>query len=316
MTIENYNQTDSIKPSIEDFVAEKWGDKAHQYLNKISTGGISNQKGADYEHQFIIFKTFEIGANNKGNLEKHFILSQSKGFVDDVVHVDGRNNIRTNYQAKNASGGVANWSDEISKRMRMQYVIDKDYHEADESYQCLLVSCESTAQRNQSKIPSDIKRYANCEFFPYVREGGFISLVEHGQMREHVTSLLINNSDDSDIYYALKLISGSITELANKKVSVREIFENAKSSSNPSIFCLHEQMVAMEHIPKWLIEASSRFNVQLEILSPDYLSFTTNGLIIRVPLIGLQEAPKEPIQTVRDFVQLLMQKMAEELQEV
>ena len=141
-------------------------------------------------------------------------------------------------------------------------------------------------------------------------------MVEHGQMREHVTSLLINNSDDSDIYYALKLISGSITELANKKVSVREIFENAKSSSNPSIFCLHEQMVAMEHIPKWLIEASSRFNVQLEILSPDYLSFTTNGLIIRVPLIGLQEAPKEPIQTVRDFVQLLMQKMAEELQEV
>lgn len=55
------------------------------------------------------------------NLRKHIIEAQSLfGFIDDLVHIDFTNKSRTNYQAKNSDSSTADWTEEISNRVKYQ----------------------------------------------------------------------------------------------------------------------------------------------------------------------------------------------------
>ena len=159
-----------IVPPKEDiiaFVRSTYGQDASIKLQNIHQGGLNNEKGRDYENQFLLYKTFEIANKYSHDCKNQVIASQTIGFVDDICHIDYEENVKYNFQAKNSSGEASKWTEDISDRFRKQREIDSNIFKVNSTENCLLVSDKTKTLENEEKIPDDLRSKDTCKYFKF-----------------------------------------------------------------------------------------------------------------------------------------------------
>ena len=63
------------KEEVIDFVHKNFGQESSKNLKNISKGGNNNQKGRDYENQFLLYKTFEIANKYPHSCANQIVVS-------------------------------------------------------------------------------------------------------------------------------------------------------------------------------------------------------------------------------------------------
>lgn len=294
-----------------DYVAKKFGESVKGKMQRIRTGGDSNYKGNIFESYFHLFKIFEIAASESCEFDKHFIHAQALGFIDDLVHINAVTNERFNYQAKNSENSVSDWNDDVTDRVKKQIDIDKEFHQAKNSYNYLLVSSEKKYKNNQSKIPKELSASAYCIHFPETRN--FVELIDKTEIGKHV-STLINDVTPSNIAYAMNLIYGCMHSHQNQ--SLEEIFKKAECHARPNIFKAFKLFEEAKKLPIWLIEILERFNVNYHFYDDNLQLETQSGFKVNTPLSKLEDLTIDEISSVIDvksLFKLCMSKMAQDL---
>lgn len=236
------------------------------------------------------------------------------GFVDDICHIDGNQQIKYNYQAKNSSGAAADWTDDISERFRKQRVIDSHCFKINQTKNRLLVSNKTKALRNLKKIPDDLNELDSCEYFEYHQT--LVDLVYNTPLLNLIKKL-INSSNNSDIDYAAKLILGVLQ--ANQYKSVTDIFSQAQATAYPNPFIKFRPAPKTDSTPVWLQQILTNPSHHLAYrLEYNKLTITLNvGLTIAVDIESINEISAEQtdkVNNIQDLVRLFMLVAAQDLE--
>lgn len=294
-----------------EFIEEKFGVDIAKWLINIHQGGSNNAKGNRYELYFMAYKAFQLASQPNLPLDKQCLLGQEMGFVDDICHVDGQHNIKSNYQAKNSAYASADWTEETATRFQYQQVIDKDLLNFDKSINTLVVASETKQQANQGKIPVELKESAFCLYFPDCKNT--LDLIEHTDISDYITQLIDGSSIDK-IDYAIKLILGSLQ--SNLAHDIDSIFRQASYEGHPNPFVKFNPSVSTNEIPAWIAQilATANISTTCEIRYNEILLTTNNGkfsFTVKAPVDLIARLTNERIATVTDIpslIQLFMQE--------
>lgn len=298
------------KQDIIDFVRTTYGQEVTNRLKNIHQGGLSNQKGRDYENQFLLYKTFEIANKYPHDCANQIIASQTIGFVDDICHIDYEENTKYNFQAKNSSGEAAKWTEDLADRFRKQREVDATVFNVATTKNCLLVSDKTRALENISMMPSDLKDKDNSEYFKYYPN--IYELVQNTDLNQYVTSLIGScASDQCD--YAVTLINGSLQ--SGKHVTVKDIFRQAESNAHPNPFIKFR--TSTHRLPNWVQQILTK-NSHCVVYSLDYDKLTLNVKGINVScyvkqLAELEAPTTNKVNDIKDLVSLMMSIMGKDI---
>lgn len=221
---------------IISFVKTRYGDNCEQNLLNINKGGSNNQKGRDYENQFLLYKVFEIAAKYPHDCENQIIETQTVSFVDDICHIDFEKNKKYNYQAKNSSHTSADWTDETTRRFKMQRVIDKELFGVSSTENVLLVSDEKKARLNKSKIPNELKGKDSSKYFKYHEDN--YSLLTKTDLRKHIEAI-VRTQSLSTHEFAVTLVTGVLQSGTYR--TIKDVFNKAEFDGHPSPFVKFRQ---------------------------------------------------------------------------
>lgn len=282
-----------------DFVHKNFGQESSKNLKNISKGGNNNQKGRDYENQFLLYKTFEIANKYSHSCANQIVESQVIGFVDDICHIDYEVSTKYNFQAKNSSGDAAKWTDEISDRFRKQRSIDTNLFKVDTTENCLLVSSEKHASENQEKIPTDLKNNDTCEYFEFYPN--IYDLVRNTELYQYVAEL-IECPSSSECDYAATLINGVLQ--AGKHRTIEDIFKQAESDANPNPFIKFRTHTAK--IPNWVQQILTKYShCVVYSLNYDKLILDVNGMKVTCSVQFLREVPESIMKSTTNIQELV-----------
>ena len=282
-----------------DFVHKNFGQKSSNNLKNISTGGNNNQKGRDYENQFLLYKTFEIANKYSHSCANQIIGSQVIGFVDDICHIDYEVSIKYNFQAKNSSGNAAKWTDEISDRFRKQRSIDVSIFDVSTTENCLLVSSKIHASENQEKIPADLKDNDTCKYFEF--HPNIYDLVHNTDLYQYIAKL-IECPSSSECDYAAILINGVLQ--AGKHKTVEDIFKQAESDANPNPFIKFRTHT--DKLPNWVQQILTKYShCVVYSLNYDKLILDVNGMKVTCSIQFLREVPESVVKKTTDIKELV-----------
>ncbi len=286
-----------------DFVHKKFGQKSSNNLKNISKGGNNNQKGRDYENQFLLYKTFEIANKYPHSCANQMIGSQVIGFVDDICHIDYEVSIKYNFQAKNSSGDAAKWTDDISDRFRKQRSIDASIFKVNITENCLLVSSEIYASENQEKIPTDLKNNDTCEYFEF--HPNIYDLVHNTDLYQYIAKL-IERPSSSECDYAAILINGVLQAVKHR--TIEDIFKQAESDANPNPFIKFRTHTAK--LPNWVQQILTKYShCVVYSLNYDKLILDINGMKVTCSVQFLREVPESVIKRttgIKELVSLML----------
>lgn len=281
-----------------DFVYKNFGQKSSNNLKNISKGGNNNQKGRDYENQFLLYKTFEIANKYSHSCANQMIGSQVIGFVDDICHIDYEVSIKYNFQAKNSSGDAAKWTDDISDRFRKQRSIDANIFKVNITENCLLVSSKIHASANQEKIPTDLKSNDKCEYFEF--HPNIYDLVHNTDLHQYIAKL-IERPSSSECDYAAILINGVLQ--AGKHRTIEDIFKQAESDANPNPFIKFRTHTAK--LPNWVQQILTKYShCVVYSLNYDKLILDINGMKVTCSIQFLREVPESVIKRTTGIEEL------------
>ncbi|MDN3399630.1 hypothetical protein QL919_12925 [Psychrobacter sp. APC 3426] len=292
-----------IVPPEEDiiaFVHSTYGQDASRKLQNIHQGGLNNEKGRDYENQFLLYKTFEIANKYPHDCNNQIIASQTIGFVDDLCHIDYEENIKYNFQAKNSSGNAAKWTEDIADRFRKQRAIDTSLFKVNSTKNCLLVSDEARTLENKEKIPNDLKSKDACEYFKF--HPNIYELV-HNTKLYHYVATLIENPSSNECDYAVTLINGSLQ--AGKHTTISDIFRQAESNANPNPFIKFR--TSTHKLPSWVQQIlTNNSHCVMYSLNYDKLILTINQMFkVTCSIKSLNEVPKSIVDNTKSIQELV-----------
>lgn len=300
-----------LKEDIIDFVHNNYGEPASKNLKNIHQGGSNNQKGRDYENQFLLFKAFEIANKYEHDCNNQILESQTISFVDDICHIDYEDNVKYNYQAKNSSGEASKWTDETSDRFRKQRDIDIHLFKVDSSKNCLLVSDKQRSVLNKELIPDDLKAKDSCEYFKF--HPNTYELIRSNTELLGYVSRLIGSQSISDCDYAVSLINGVLQSC--KHNTIKDIFKQAESDANPNPFIKFRTFEY--NIPNWVQQIlTDHSHCAVYSLNYNKLMLDVNGIKVACNIDFLQNADEETvnkINDIKDLVTLIMLGMGEEI---
>ncbi|HEJ8101637.1 hypothetical protein [Serratia marcescens] len=294
--------------SVADFVEQEFGQELRKKLERIGTGGASNEKGSKYESFFAVAKICSAVATSLDNskFDNFSVSSQETAFVDDICYKVHDLNEKTNYQAKNSSGAAGSWTKDIEARCAYQQKIDLNYHAAKVSKNVLLVSSKSKCQRNLKKIPLSMRTFCFCEHFPYL-ESSVELILAHKPLRKDLETICSENNLQT-LDTAFKIIhSAWATSSSKAKRTVGDIVGEAKKMSRPNIF---HALVPERQVPQWMMEKCATFKECNARVESGIVYVRYNGLELSVPnapdvLIAAVEKELQAIKKVNDFIQWL-----------
>lgn len=291
------------KDEIIAFAEAKFGTKIKEKLENIHRGGNNNHKGRNYENQFLLYRVFEIAAKYSHDCENQVIETQIVGFVDDICYIDYEEKIKYNYQAKNSSLVAADWTDETSKRFKMQRELDALYGVIC-TKNILLVSDEQKALANISKIPVELKAKDTSEYFKY-HESNYL-LLEETNLKEHINKL-IDDTFSSRYDYAVTIINGVLQ--SGEYTTIKDIFYQADFEGHPSPFIKFRKSEA--ELPKWVQQILMKCSHNLEYsLNYNTLIVTVNGMFTATchidSLNELSSDVRESIKNIQDLMALFL----------
>ncbi len=294
--------------SVADFVENTLGPDLRKKLDRIGTGGASNEKGNKYESFFAVAKICSSVALSieNSNFDNFTVSSQEIAFVDDICYKVHDLNEKTNYQAKNSAGRAGSWTKDIEERCDYQKKIDQDYHCVKTSKNVLLVSSRAKRQRNIKKIPLAMRSYCFCEYFPYL-ESSVELILAHKPLRKDLEAICADKNLQT-LDTAFKIIHSAWTTTSSKaKRTVGDIVGEAKKMSHPDIF---HALVPERQVPGWLMGKCTSFKDCYASVESGIVYVRYNGLEILVPNVadGFSHELQEQIlatKKVGAFVQLL-----------
>ncbi|WP_146000708.1 hypothetical protein [Chimaeribacter coloradensis] len=267
--------------SVADFVEDSLGSDLRKKLEKIGTGGASNEKGSRYESYFAVAKICSAVAASihNSNFDNYSVSAQEVAFVDDICYKIHDLHEKTNYQAKNSSGPTASWTKDIEERCSYQKIIDLDYHGAKTSKNVLLVSSRAKRQNNIKKIPLSMREYCFCEHFPYLESSSSLILA-HKPLRDDLKAICADDNLQT-LDTAFKIIhSAWATSSSKAQRTVGDIVGEAKRMSRPNIF---HALLPEREVPGWLMEKCATFNGCYASVESGVVYVSYNGLKISVP---------------------------------
>lgn len=293
------------------FVETRYGDSCKQNLLNITKGGSNNQKGRDYENQFLLYKVFEIAAKYSHDCENQIIETQAVSFVDDICHIDYEENKKYNYQAKNSSSSAADWTDETTKRFKIQREIDKELFGVSSTQNVLLVSDENKAKLNASKIPDDLNGRDLSQYFKY-HENNY-SLLAETDLRKYI-DVLVQKQSPSTYDFAVTLVTG-VLQSGNYK-TIKEVFTKADFDGHPSPFVKFRQRRDAisdntTEIPDWVKQILTK-NSHYIIYKVDYniLTVTVNEMFTVTcninSLYSVSDEVAQRVLTPQDLVNVFL----------
>ncbi|WP_158680589.1 hypothetical protein [Cronobacter sakazakii] len=267
--------------SVADFVEGRLGSDLRKKLEKIGTGGSSNEKGSRYESYFAVAKICSAVAASlqNENFDNYSVSAQEVAFVDDICYKIHDLNEKTNYQAKNSSGRAASWTKDIEDRCLYQKDIDLIYHGAKSSKSVLLVSSKSRRQKNIKKIPVSMRTYCFCEHFPYLENSSSL-IMAHKPLRDDLKAICADDNLQT-LDTAFKILhSAWATSSSKAQRTVGDIVGEAKRMSRPNIF---HALLPEREVPGWLMEKCATFNDCYASVESGVVCVSYNGLKISVP---------------------------------
>lgn len=300
--------------SLDSYVKQNFGQAYATQLRNIRRGGDNNNKGASFETYFAAAKICEIAATQT-NLHDFLISSQELAFVDDLCLRQDSIKYKENFQAKNSSGAAAVWNESLEEKFRMQINIDKNYHNAQESYQTLLVSCPKIAESNNEKIPADLQGLCRSKFFPYNTTATKL-LYDCPQLKEWLTEIC-NTGDPEDLSIldvAFRcVVSAWICGSTDTARSVGDLIGQAKADSRPNVF--RDGIQESPSIPGWLHHLCSNFQDLEGYIEFGNVKIRYNGM--EASLGRCLDEPDETIlakfRDVWDVMEYLMSQIHQEL---
>ena len=281
------------KLTVADFVEANLGAELRKKLEKIGTGGASNEKGSKYESFFAVAKICSAAALSIENdsFDNYSVSAQEAAFVDDICFTIHDRSEKNNYQAKNSAGSPSSWTTDIQDRCAYQKKIDLDYHGVKTSKNILLVSSRAKCQRNIKKIPISMRKFCFCEHFPYL-ESTLELILAHKQLRMDLEKICAENRL-STLDTAFKIIhSAWATHGPSRKRTVGDIVGEAKKMSHPNIF---HGLIPTRQVPDWLVEKCATFNGCSASVQSGIVYVSYNGLEISV-----NNAPEVPADELRE----------------
>jgi len=299
--------------SVKEFVRAIFGDGAAKKLKRIGTGGQSNQKGSTFENFYAVAKICMLAANSSSmqEMDDYLVSSQEEAFVDDLCVRQTSTRHKTNYQAKNSAGAVADWDAEMQLRFERQQKIDIEYHECSSSQQVLLVSCADKAAANDQKIPSQLKEFCASEYFFY--SSSSYEVVKRKPELRDALSLICTSNNPSILDSAFKLVLGIWSEGGGRPRSIGDLVGQAKAIANPNIFAGH--IAARQAIPGWLLEKCAAFlGCQARVEFGSFI-VSYNGMEVSLGTDSNEPEARvlEALQTPSDFLMFLLSKSADGL---
>lgn len=300
----------AYKMSVADYVKQKYGANVADRLGRINIGGLSNQKGTEFENHYAVVKICSIAAN-QDNLDKYTISTQEEAFVDDLCIRDNENFCKTNYQAKNSAGAPADWTADTTSRFQMQKDIDEHVHQFPVNRQVLLVSDAKKAAANDGKIPDQMRQYCSSEHYHYEPTPTRL-IMGDSALRQDLSSICQTNTIDM-LTYAFQLVLSAWVSDGTRQRSVGDLIGEANAMAHPEIFAKH--MPYRGPVPPWLTEKCYAF--------PGMEARVEFGAFV-VSFAGFEASlgsnPREPdvaelaaITEADDFFEFLMSIAAEEL---
>lgn len=290
------------KPHLKDFARGKWGDDAANQLARIQTGGNNNAKGNKYELTYLAFLLAKHGMEEDPTTT--YLSSQEEGYVDDIsIRINERRKI--NYQAKNSSGSVADWTESLAEKFAKQQQIDIEFHGFDNPEQVLLVSCDKKSEKNSKKIKESELDFASCQFYPYV-ESSLELLLTHDETRAVFERIC--NRDLLDVQSnAIAILFGVLQDQdISNPIALSTLLTKAKEISKPNIFNGLEENLTGEVTLDWLKELIERFpSAKINVQSGGYL-VTLGGMEVYLPdTLGAEDGPSEPVDDELQLIELL-----------
>lgn len=293
--------------TVTDFVEANFGSDLKKKLDRITTGGNSNQKGSKYESYFAVAKICSAVAASlpKSNFDNYSVSAQEIAFIDDICYKIHDINKKTNYQAKNSGGSAASWTTEIENRCLYQKKIDLQHHGAKSSKNVLLVSSRAKRKNNIKKIPINMRSYCFCEHFPYLENSSSL-IMAHKPLRDDLNAICANDNIQT-LDTAFKILhSAWATSDSNANRTVGDIVGEAKKMSRPNIF---HALLPEREVPGWLMEKCATFKGCCASVESGVVYVSYNGFKVSVPAAneidqGLQKALVDA-KKVGAFLQLL-----------
>ena len=294
--------------TVADFVEKNLGADLRKKLERIGTGGTSNEKGNKYESFFAVAKICSAVATSlsSSNFDNYTVSAQEPAFVDDICYKVHNLKAKTNYQAKNSSGPAASWTKDIEERCTYQKGIDLNYHGVNTSKNVLLVSSRAKRQKNIKKIPQNMRTYCFCEHFPYL-ESSVELILAHKPLRNDLESICAETNLQT-LDTAFKIIHSIwATSSSKAKRTVGDIVGEAKKISRPNIF---HALIPEREVPSWLMEKCATFHGCLASVESGVVYVRYNGLEISMPNVSGALSPEYEkklltVNKVDAFLQLL-----------
>ena len=296
--------------AVADFVKQKYGADVAGRLSRINTGGLSNQKGHEFENHYAVVRICSIAAN-QADLDKYLISTQEEAFVDDLCIRDNKTFCKTNYQAKNSAGAPADWTADTTSRFEMQRDIDENFHQFPVNRQVLLVSDADKAAANDGKIPDHMRNYCSSEHYHHQPTPTRLIMGDPA-LRQDLSSICQTNTIDM-LTYAFQLVLSAWVSDGTRQRSVGDLIGEANAMAHPEIFAKH--MPHRGPVPAWLTEKCYAFpameaRVEFGAFVVSFAGFEAS----------LGSNPREPdvaelaaITEADDFFEFLMSIAAEEL---
>lgn len=266
--------------NVADFVEKNLGADLRKKLERIGTGGASNEKGSKYESFFAVAKICSAVALSlkSSNFDNYSVSTQEAAFVDDICFKVHDLMEKNNYQAKNSAGSPSSWTKDIENRCAYQKEIDLDYHGVKTSKNVLLVSSRSKCKNNIKKIPVSMRSFCFCEHFPYL-ESSLELILAHKPLRMDLETICAEIKL-STLDTAFKIIhSAWATHGSSEKRTVGDIVGEAKRISRPNIF---HGLIPVRQVPDWLMEKCATFHGCYASVQSGIVYVRYNGLEISV----------------------------------
>jgi hypothetical protein len=266
--------------TVADFVEKNLGADLRKKLERIGTGGASNEKGSKYESFFAVAKICSAVALSlkSSNFDNYSVSTQEAAFVDDICFKVHDLMEKNNYQAKNSAGSPSSWTKDIENRCAYQKEIDLDYHGVKTSKNVLLVSSRSKCKNNIKKIPVSMRSFCFCEHFPYL-ESSLELILAHKPLRMDLETICAEIKL-STLDTAFKIIhSAWATHGSGEKRTVGDIVGEAKRISRPNIF---HGLIPVRQVPDWLMEKCATFHGCYASVQSGIVYVRYNGLEISV----------------------------------
>ncbi|MBT0731525.1 hypothetical protein [Rosenbergiella nectarea] len=294
--------------SVNDFVEKEYGVGLRKRLERIATGGASNEKGNKYESFFAVSKICSAISMSleTSNFDNYSVSTQETAFVDDICFEVFDIKEKNNYQAKNSAGAASKWTKDIEERCGYQQNIDVKYHKQNTSNNILLVSSRQRQKKNTILIPVGMRHYSSCEYFPYHKSSSML-IQAHAPLREDL-EMICGVSNLSTLDSAFKVLQGVwATEDSSVKRTVGDMISTAKAMSHPDIF---NGLSPLKEVPLWLTQKCATFNecyahVQSGTIRVSFKGFDVTLINPPDVISGDFEQKLLAAETVDAFVQLL-----------